>query len=188
MSEPFIGEIRIWGCTYNPQGWAYCNGTQLNVAQNPALYSLIGNTYGGTAQQNFKVPNLLGQIPVGTGQASRLGAGLPFTCGTTVGNTSASLTSIAQIPVHTHGMNVVVTPATSSTPSSTQMFAIAKQSTGNVAVRPYTTVAPDVQLSQAALGPACGNASGLADPHENRQPFQTFNYCIALTGVYPTFN
>src|ERR1700729_3051422 len=101
MADPFIGEIRTFGFNFAPIGWALCNGAILPINQNQALFSLLGNFYGGDGRSNFALPDLRSRVPLGLGQ----GTGLPFySIGETGGAGTVTLTT-AQLPAHSHQVN-----------------------------------------------------------------------------------
>ena len=171
MSEPFLGEIKIFSIVYAPRGWAQCNGQFLPINQNQALFSLLGTTYGGNGQTTFALPDLRGRVPYHTGDGHTLGeAG---------GAASATLT-IGQLPGHIHTLGCsnlsgdTVPPATAATQHNT--FAITTQN-------PYSSGAP-----AAVMNPGSISSTGGSQAHENRQPFLTLNFCIALTGIFPSQN
>src|SRR3954468_23228168 len=100
MSEPFLGEIRMFGGNFAPRGWAFCNGQILSIAQNTALFSLLGTTYGGNGQTTFGLPDLRGRVAVSAGQ----GPGLSnYSLGELAGSESVTLTS-ANMPAHNHSV------------------------------------------------------------------------------------
>jgi microcystin-dependent protein len=170
MSNPFVGEVRVFGFNFAPRGWAFCNGALLPLAQNTALFSLVGTTYGGNGVSTFGLPDLRGRMGMGFGQGPGLS---PRELGETVGSATHTL-STAQVPAHGHALNAVAT-ATTGAPGPT--VALATTSNGAPA---YRTPGATVALSAASL-----NAAGGAQPHENRQPFLGLNFCIALQGVFP---
>ena len=179
MAEPYIGEIRIFPYTYAPLGWALCNGQALSIAQNQVLFAVIGTTYGGDGRTTFNLPNLQARAPLGFGQGNGL---TPRALAQTGGAPTVTLTA-SQIPQHTHGVAASSTdPATAavSVPSGTTVFGRSQaksKSTG------YVTVAtqPSELMNANAVLPA-GDSSG----HNNLPPYLTFNFCIALAGVFPT--
>lgn len=164
MAEPFIGEIRMFAFAYNnpPQGWAECNGQILNVAQNQALYALLGNAFGGTPPQTFALPNLQGRVPLHP-QAG-------MSVGTSQGEEAHTLT-VNEMPQHSHQ----VTAGTNLTDT---------KATGNVwgggGIVTNYEVQPNVTMSSNALA-----ASGNSQPHTNMQPYTVINFCIATTGIFP---
>lgn len=193
--DAFIGEIRIFPFSFIPQGWLACNGGEYGVGQQTALYSIIGNTWGGTPNQTFKVPNLAGFCVMGQGTGPGLS---PRSWGaTTVGAETATLTP-AQLPTHTHTLTIQgAVPAkalvnTTATPTASQSWLarpVQPNSTGANAVPAYTKViTPNSYLHPSTIAPACGGAGGAASPHENRQPYLTMVFAINVDGVYPVRN
>ena len=170
MSIPFVGEIRAFGFNFAPRGWALCDGSVQPIAQNTALFSLLGTTYGGNGQTNFALPDLRGRMGMGMGQ----GPGLtPRFSGDRTGAATHALTT-AEIPTHGHSLNAAAS-ATTGTPSPD--VALANTANGASAYRmPGTTVA----MASTAL-----NAVGGGQPHENRQPYLGLTFCIALQGIFP---
>jgi microcystin-dependent protein len=172
MAEPFIGEIKMFAGNFAPKGWAFCNGQVLPLAQNQALFAILGTTYGGNGVNNFALPNLQASVPIHFGQ----GAGLPpFVLGQTGGEESHTLTS-NEIPNHTHTVNAVSDPGNINVPTN----ALWATSVARVSQYGPTT---DTTMSSAALGPG-----GSSLPHENRQPYLTVNFIIALVGIFPSRN
>ena len=172
MADPFIGEIKLWSLKYAPMGWAYCNGQLLNVQQNPALFAVIGNVYGGDGQTNFALPNLQGRVPMHCGT----GPGLtPRSIGQTGGETSVTLT-LSQLTSHTHTVNAYTGGGDKGDPVN-NVWAV--EGRGKPAV--YSTNGPDKQMNSQALV-----AAGGGQLHENQQPYLALNFCIALSGVFPS--
>jgi microcystin-dependent protein len=176
MSEPFIGEIRIAGFTTNnlPRGWALCNGQIMSIAQNQALFSILGTTYGGNGVNTFALPNLQGAGAVGAGT---LGAGQNYTLGQTGGEAAHTLL-VSEMPAHNHVAQG--TNGTGSTPQSTPANGLWQTNTGK-SLYAAGTVTPDVAMSPTALAQAGGN-----QPHNNQQPCLALNFMIALIGIYPS--
>jgi microcystin-dependent protein len=178
--EGYIAEIRLFAAPFAPRNWAYCQGQLLSIAQNTALFSLLGTTYGGNGVQTFGLPNFASRVAVGTGQ----GAGLSnYTLGEMTGSETVTL-NINQIPSHTHTASGVVSPRASATqldesnpaglymgPASANLYS--STSNGNMGVSPAT-----VQIQ-----PAGGNA-----PHTNLQPYLAMNYIICMYGIFPSRN
>lgn len=193
MADPYIGEIRIFPyfsfAGTAPYGWLSCNGQTLNVMQYQALYAVIGNIYGGNAQQqNFTLPNLMGYAPVGMGQGTGL---LPYTLGTPAGQASVPL-SQPNLPPHTHSVTAKAgNPGTAllnnvflSNPAGADLNLPATRANSTAA---YTTLSgyATVPTTGAQLASPSLAATGTGAAHENRQPFLTFLFCIAWEGVYP---
>ncbi|MBO9738554.1 phage tail protein [Xanthomonas axonopodis pv. begoniae] len=179
MTEPYIGEIQLFGFDFNPVGWALCNGATLPIAQNTTLFSLLGANYGGNGSTTFQLPNFCARA----GCEQGLGAGLTSRqLGDSFGSATVSLLP-TQIPPHQHGMNAFSQPD-STKKSGTPANGAALSALGSSTARPFVTVPqPDAQFSPTALLPT-GN--GLA--HENQQPYLAVNFCIALSGDYPVFD
>ncbi|MEA9554410.1 tail fiber protein [Xanthomonas nasturtii] len=179
MTEPYIGEIQLFGFDFNPVGWALCNGATLPVQQNTTLYSLLGVAYGGNGSTTFQLPNFCGRA----GCEQGMGGGLSSRqLGNSFGSAAVSL-STTEIPPHQHGINAF-TQSDSTKKSGTPANGAALSALGSSTARPFVTVQqPDAQFSQTALLPT-GN--GMA--HENSQPYLAVNFCIALSGTYPAFN
>lgn len=170
MSDPYIGEIRMFAGNFPPSGWALCNGQLLLISENDALFNLIGTTYGGDGQQTFALPNLNGRFPMHFGSGP---GGTTFQLAQTGGADEVTLTA-NQLPAHTHP---VVTGSAATTASANGAYPAAW------ADSPYTTAAPD-----AALAPQQLAAQGGSQPHENRQPYLAMTFIISLNGVFPSAN
>ena len=170
MSEPFIAEIKIFAGNFAPRGYAFCDGQLLPIAQNTALFSLIGTTYGGDGRTTTALPNLLDRAPMHPGR----GPGLTERrLGQTVGVTEVTLTE-AQIPNHRHSVESV-----SSTPPDTNSPENAYPGNAPVYAGPINLVSMsnDAVVSAGSETPA---------PIDNRQPFLEMNFIIALQGLFPS--
>jgi microcystin-dependent protein len=174
MTEPYIGEIQLFGFNFNPRGWAFCNGATLPISQNTALFALIGVTYGGNGQTTFQLPNFAGRAGCEQGQGPGLS---PRTLGETFGTNTVTLTG-AQIPLHNHVINAFA-PPTSGSPVANG--GLSQPSV--VANKPFSSGAPNTTLAPNMLQPNAGG--GL--PHQNQQPYLGVNFCIALQGIFPSF-
>lgn len=169
MSEPFLGQISIFGFNFPPRGWATCSGQILSIAQNTALFSLLGTTYGGNGQTTFALPDLRGRVPVGFGQ----GPGLSnVQLGQQAGSEAVTLTT-AQLGPHTHGVAASNAAATGSRPGGN--FLSAGGSFTNAS-------------DGTTMNPGMIQITGGGQPHENRQPYLGLNVCIALEGIFPSRN
>ena len=173
MSEPFIAEIRIFAGNFAPRGWAFCNGQLLPIAQNTALFSLIGTTYGGDGRTTTALPNLQGRAPMHPGR----GPGLTSRrLGQRGGAETVTITE-SQMPQHTHSLRANTSPATVNAPDNTTALA---RSVGGFSYRQNVT-SPDATMNTAGLGPAGGSQA-----HNNDQPILAINFIIALVGLYPS--
>jgi len=166
MAEPFLSEIRLMSFVFAPKGWALCNGQFLPINQNQALFSLLGTTFGGNGQTTFALPDFRGRTPIHVGEGHELGerAGAP-----------AHTVSISEMPQHTHIVSA----------SSVATGGIATPN-GNFlggANNAYHGVS-----NLTTMNPATITNVGGSQPHENRQPFLTLSFCIALQGIFPSRN
>jgi len=165
MATPFLGEIKVVSFNYPPKGWAFCNGQIMSIAQNQALFALLGTTYGGNGIQTFALPNLQASMPVHVGSG--------FIQGQAGGEANHTLIS-GEMPLHTHQAQGVST--TASSPSATSnTWATATQN-------PYGTT------PNTTLGPTALSSAGGSQPHPNMPPYLVLNFVIALTGIFPSRN
>lgn len=169
MSEPFVGEIRMFGFNFAPQGWALCNGQTLPINQNQALFSLLGTTYGGDGTTTFALPDLQSRVAVHQGQSPGLSA---YGIGQAGGAESVTLLP-AQMPAHTHSVHASGGPAEAQRPGGR---ALARASTDIYVAKPDGSTV----MNAGMLGDAGGS-----DPHPNIQPYLVLNFCIALQGIFP---
>jgi microcystin-dependent protein len=165
--DPFLGEIRMCAFGFAPRGWAQTNGQLLSIAQNSALFSLLGATYGGNGQTTFGLPDLRGRVTIGQDGSHPLGG--------RAGQESVTVLS-AQMPLHTHAVNANSGSGTAPSPSGAVWAA---DSEGNQ----QFAASGNTPLSPAAIAPSGGN-----QPHPNMMPYLTINFCVALVGVYPSRN
>jgi microcystin-dependent protein len=173
MSEPFIGQICIYGFNFAPRGWAFCNGQILAIAQNTALFSLLGTTYGGNGTTTFALPNLQSRVPLHFGQGPGLSQ---YSLGEVTGSESVTLIQ-GNLPPHNHNST---TPATGADANSVDPAAGAVLGTGtNI----YRVAAATVQMS-----PTPTSLTGGGQPVSIIQPILAVNFCIALQGIFPSRN
>jgi microcystin-dependent protein len=169
MSEPFLGEIRVFALNFEPRGWAACDGRLLPISVNTALFSILGTTFGGDGRTTFGLPNLQGRIPLGAGT----GPGLtPRNLGESAGTESVTL-SLNQLPPHNHAAKCNSGNGNQYGPANHYWA----QDAGGA--KEYGATGTG-QMSAAAIGPAGGS-----QPHSNLQPYTVVNYCIALMGIFP---
>jgi len=171
VSEPFVGEIKLFSFPFAPRNWAFCNGTILSIAQNQALFALLGTTYGGNGIQTFALPDLRGRIPV---HRSNDGS---FQLGQTGGEESVTLSQSA-MPVHNHLLLGTTTAGDKKIPKTTL-------GASPVATNFYYSPLTD---TPTLLDPNSIGAAGGTQPHTNMQPYLVMNYCIALFGIFPSRN
>ncbi len=168
MATPFIGEIRMFGGNFAPQGWAFCDGSLMAISQNDALFNLIGKTYGGDGQQTFGLQDLRGRVQI------HQGAG--FVIGQRSGTETVTLTA-GQLPAHTHG---AVASGSGDQVSPNNGF-WSSDPGGNTAA--YTATSNDTMATNAI-----GSNDPGAQPHDNMQPFLAVSYIISLFGIFPSQN
>ncbi|MBX0290371.1 tail fiber protein [Hymenobacter sp. HSC-4F20] len=184
MDEAFIGSIVLFAGNFAPNGWAFCDGSLLNIAQNSALYSILGVTYGGDGRNTFALPDLRGRVPVHASNG-RPGPGLdPVQLGQMGGTPTVTLNA-AQMPAHTHTLAVNTGNGTASSPEGGVPAIGNFEDTGSgttVTVNSYAP-APNAQASPQAIGAAGGN-----QPFSVMQPYLGLNYIICLQGLYPSRN
>jgi microcystin-dependent protein len=170
MSSPFVGEIRNFGFNFAPKGWALCNGQILSIAQNTALFSLLGTMYGGNGTTTFALPNLQGRRALHQGS----GPGLtPHTIGEAAGAENSTLV-LSQLPMHNHPL---AEGTTSTTKNPTGKYL--GLSSGGAG---YTSVKTGVMAADAV------GLAGSSQPFTRMDPYLVTNYCIALFGVFPSRN
>ncbi len=166
MSEPFLSEIRIVSFSFPPRGWALCNGQLLPINQNQALFSLLGTTFGGDGRVNFGLPNLQGRVPIHVGNGHVLGE--------RAGTETVTLNQ-TQLPQHIHSATATAAGGTTATP------------TNNLLASYLNGYAPTTGAN-TTLAPGSITSVGGSQAHENRQPYLTINFCIALQGIFPSPN
>jgi microcystin-dependent protein len=172
MAQPFIGEIRIFGGTFAPYGWSFCNGSLLAISQYPALFQLIGTTYGGDGVNTFALPDLQGRLPIHQGQGTNLSN---YVIGSRAGVEQVTLLT-NQLPVHNHGALGSATGTAVSSP--------ANNTWGNSGIK-NKSFGPGTSANATMNNASIGN-SGNNLPHDNLTPFQVISFIIALEGVYPS--
>jgi len=172
MSDPFIGEIRPFGGNFAPSGWALCDGSLLPIADNQALFTLIGTTYGGNGQTTFGLPDLRGRALIHQGTGSGLSS---YTIGEQVGVETVTL-AVGQMASHAHSFAGTATGGNASAPGPT--VALASTPAGFPV---YDGAATPVALSPRAVTAVGGSAA-----HNNRQPFLAITHIISLFGIFPS--
>ena len=165
MSNPYVGEIRMFAGNFAPQGWMLCQGQTLAITDYDVLFNLIGTTYGGDGQTTFNLPNLSSRVPVHQGSG--------FVIGQMSGQESVTLT-VQQIPQHTHP--VLCNGSSSSNPAPAGSFCGA---TGSNAYAPGTSA--NASMNASSLSPAGGS-----QPHDNVMPYLAINFIISLFGIFPS--
>lgn len=171
MSEPFVGEIRMFAGNFAPRGWAFCDGQLLAVSQNDALFSLLGTIYGGDGRTTFGLPDLRGRLPIHSGH----GPGLSERrLGAKGGAENVTLT-VNQLPSHGHPLNVSTEPANLPNPGSQAFIG-----TSNV-IELFSGEIQESNLNSETVTKVGGSRS-----HTNLMPFLCIHFIIALVGIYPS--
>src|ERR1700681_4270815 len=165
MSQPYVGEIRMFGGNFAPAGWMFCEGQLLPISEYETLFNLVGTTYGGDGQSTFALPDLRGRLPI------HMGGG--FTWADTGGVEQVTLTT-SQIAAHRHPFIATVNIGGANTPGNN---VVAQSST----VKVYSAVAPGVTLGQSSI-----TMTGGSQPHTNFQPYLCVDFIISLFGVFPS--
>src|SRR6476469_1854423 len=172
MAEPFVGQIEMFAFGFAPRPWATCAGQLLPIAQNSALFSLLGTYYGGDGRTTFALPDLRGRVPLG------MGASWPI--GTAAGNEAVALDHNS-VPVHIHTLNAADADAGTTDPGATVALGRTTGAHGVNQMQIYVNAGGRPEdLNSATIAPAGGA------PHENRMPSLAVNFCIALSGIFPS--
>lgn len=178
--EPFVGEIKMLGFAWAPRGWALCNGYEMPISQNEALFSLLGISFGGDGRTSFALPDLRGRMPRGEGQGRGLGV---VSFGEQAGRETQVL-GVNEMPRHTHAETVSATPepGNEDTPASGDYLASGKFNL-NDSVRNYYRGTPGdtVELSGGQT-----ESAGGGQPFSTMNPYLALNFSIALQGIYPS--
>jgi microcystin-dependent protein len=178
MTQPFLGQVEMFGFNFPPKGWALCNGQLLPINQNQALFSLLGTMYGGNGQTNFALPDLRSRVSISFGTNTQ----------GTAGGEEAHTLITSELAAHNHslGANATVTTGRTGAPGPTVTFA---QSQGipaqgaPFALQMYGTAGPGGALTPQTIGNTGGSQA-----HENRMPYNVVSFCIALQGIFPSRN
>lgn len=172
MSEPFIAQIMMFGGNFAPRGWALCNGQLLPIAQNTALFSLLGTTFGGNGQTTFALPDLRGRVPIHPGQGPGLSS---YDLGQQSGVENTTLT-VNQMPAHSHTatLRASTQPANDTLPTGNYL------ADGGA----YQTATNTTMNANAVTGGIAGGSQ----PFSILQPYTCVNFIIALEGIFPSRN
>jgi microcystin-dependent protein len=169
---PYLGNIMLFAGNFAPRGWVFCHGQLLSIANDSALFALLGTTYGGDGQNTFAVPDLRSRVPIHQGTGPGLST---YVMGQQAGTETVTLTS-NQIPFHTHPVAVSSNTATTGTPSAGVTLGVA-------AAEIYIADTADGLMNAQSIG-----LTGGSQPHDNIQPYLALNYVIATEGIFPSRN
>jgi microcystin-dependent protein len=173
MSDPFLGEIRMFGFNFPPSGWALCDGQLLTISQYSALFALLGTQFGGNGSTNFALPNLQSRVPVHMGTGPGLS---PYIIGQAGGNENTSVL-IGNMPNHTHLVQCNTGGGNQASPAN-----------GFPAVESTGTSLDYSNAADSTMNSAMVEAVGGGTPINNIQPYLCVNFCIALEGIFPSRN
>jgi microcystin-dependent protein len=178
MSEPFMGEVRMFGGNFAPRGWAFCNGQLLSIAQNSALFSLLGTTYGGDGVQTFALPNMQGRFPMHWGNGQGL---TQRTLGEMSGTENVTILT-SQMPSHNHPIGANTSDGNTEAPAGA-VWARAVDGSSN----PVSAYASGLNpVTNTAMAPQAVGAAGGGQPVPVMNPFTCVSFIIALEGIYPS--
>lgn len=171
MSEPFIGQITMFGGNFAVRNWAFCDGQLLSISQNSALFSILGTTYGGDGRTTFGLPDLRGRIALHQGT----GPGLPqYRLGQKGGNHQVALTNPNQLPAHTHAPRGINNAGADETNPAGSSFPVAADDA-------YYSGSPNTDM-------AATSSTGASQAFSVQNPYLGINFLIALQGVFPSRN
>lgn len=188
MSDPFIGQIVLFGFNFAPRGWATCSGQIMPLSQNVALFSILGTTYGGNGSTTFGLPDLQGCAAIGAGQGPALSE---YNIGQTGGTATVDLVT-AQMPQHSHAFAVSTDQASAASPAGNLLARAVRPLDGGDPQAPGPRQAqanfysPNPQNTRTALAANAIGPTGGGEAHNNMQPYLALNFCIALLGQFPT--
>ncbi|MCW2497673.1 tail fiber protein [Jatrophihabitans sp.] len=172
MSDPFVGEIRMFAGNFAPQGWAFCNGQLIAISQNTALFSILGTNYGGNGSSTFGLPDLRGRVPVHWQQGPGLST---YNVGQAGGAESVTLTA-QQLPAHSHTVAVNPRRGTLTEPE------------GNVLAATVGSSYAPSPTAGYAMNPSAISGGGGGQAHSILQPYLAVSFIIAMQGIYPARN
>ena len=174
MSDPYVGEIRMFGGSFAPAGWAFCQGQLMPISENDTLFVLIGTTYGGDGEETFGLPDLQARVPVHMGTNPQTGTA--YTIGEKAGTETVTLTQ-QQMPVHSHPFFGSGADGDSATATGNVLATLPAATTKSA----YSILGPIGTLDPSSITPVGGS-----QPHENEQPYLAISFIISLYGIFPT--
>lgn len=174
MSNPYVGEIRMFGGNFAPAGWMFCSGQLVPISENETLFNLIGTTYGGDGQETFALPNLQGRAPVHVGSGFQIGQS---------GGTETVTLTTQQIPIHSHTANTTAAAGTTNVPNNSAIFADTGTTNAITTYIPFSAANAQQPLLASEL-----TGAGGSQPHDNMQPFLVVSFIISMFGIFPSQN
>jgi microcystin-dependent protein len=176
MSQPYVGEIRMFAGNFAPLDWMLCQGQLLAISENDMLFQVIGTTYGGDGQATFALPDLQSRVPIHTGGSYNLAA---------TGGVEGVTLNINQMPAHNHPVAVATTAGDRNTPANSLVLSTEGETVTN---RAPVYLAYDSNNTQIQLGMQTVGSAGGSQPHGNIQPILAINFIISLYGIVPSQN
>lgn len=175
MSDPYIGEIKLFAFPFAPVNWSFCNGASLAIRQQTSLFALIGTQFGGDGATTFQLPNLASRMMVGSGQGTGLS---PRSIGAAFGEAAVTLQT-ENLPAHSHSFQSFFGPDVTSVSTPANGYAM----TNAAPVMPFSASAPNSTLATAAV-----TAVGGGNAHPNQQPTLGLSACMAMMGTWPEWD
>lgn len=173
MSQPYVGEVRLFGGNFAPAGWMFCEGQLLPISEYETLFNLIGTTYGGDGQSTFALPDMRGRLPMHFGNG--------YVLAETGGAEEVTLT-VNQIPSHTHPLVGMAPTGAAPQGNATHQTPVAHMPAGGT-IKAFATTSPNVLMNAAAV-----DSVGGSQPHTNMMPYVCINFIISIFGVFPSQN
>lgn len=181
MADPFVGEIRIWAFAWAPRNWALCDGSILTIQQNAALYSLIGNGFGGDGKVNFALPDLRGRTPLAPGSSKYDPQNYQWA---KKGGQETVTLNATTVPGHAHQVAVTTANGTTTIPAGTLLANPVSVKAGSTTA--FNTFLPAANwTADAQLAAGTVSTIGESAAHSNMQPYSVVNFAICLLGIYP---
>jgi microcystin-dependent protein len=179
--DEYLSVIKLFGLNFAPRYWMFCSGQIMSIAQNTALFSLLGTTYGGNGQTTFALPDLRGRTAIGQGQTY---GGSIFSLGEVSGTETVTLTS-NQMPMHTHLIGATTAAGSTAVPTNAVLAAGPKTGSGPNAtsLNTYSSGTANTTLATTTASLSGGN-----QPFSIMQPYLALTYCICVQGIFPSRN
>jgi len=179
--DEYLSVIKLFGCNFAPRGWILCQGQMMSIAQNTAVFSLLGTTFGGNGQTTFALPDLRGRSAIGQGQGPGLSS---RTLGEVDGTETVTLNT-TQMPAHTHLINATTAAGTTSVPTNALLAAGPKTGSGpnSTSLNTYASGSANTALANSTVA-----QSGNNQPLPIMSPYLVLNYCICTQGIFPSRN
>ncbi len=179
-ADPFLGETMLFGGNFCPRGWAKAEGQLLAISSYEALFSLYGTIYGGDGRTSFGLPDLRGRTPIGAGQGDGL---TTRALGARVGTDQPFVLTVATMPAHNHKFRGYNQPADKAGPGGKYLAQPVQTPTGDGAANIYTTATPNRTMAADML-----TSIGSGTPVRALRPVSALQWCVAMTGIYPSRN